>query len=91
MKNTTSNAYSPHFKKKGGNKKFKGPKKNHHGNIDFSKIEFYHRHKIEHYKNQCPENPKNKKRERDQAIIATDEAPPKKNKTKDFEVKDLFY
>jgi len=34
----TSNAYSAHFKKKGGKKKFKGPKKN-HVKIDLSKIE----------------------------------------------------
>lgn len=84
------NAYSAHVKNKGGNKKFKGPKEI-HGKIDLSKIECYHCHKMGHYKNQCPDNPKNKKRERDQATIATDDNPQKKSKSEDPKVNDLFY
>jgi len=61
-----------------------------HGKIDFSKIECYRYHNMGHYKNQCPENTKKNKRERDQATIATNEAPPKKNKIENYEAKDLF-
>ena len=43
-----------------------------------------------HYKNQCPENIRNKKRDSDQENI-TDEAPPKKNETEESEFKDLCY
>jgi len=74
-----SNAYSAHHKKKVPKKK-----------IDLSKIECYNCHKMSHYKNQCPENPRNKKRDRKQANI-TDKAPPKKNKIEELEVKDLYY
>ena len=44
-----------------------------------------------HYKSHCPRNPRNKKRNRNQANV-TDEGPSKKNKTEeDSEVKDLYY
>lgn len=43
-----------------------------------------------HYKSQRPKNPRNKKREREHAIVVK-EAPSKKNKTEEFEVKDLYY
>ena len=75
----TSNAYYAHHKKKGTFKKFKAPIKK----VDLSKIECYNCHKMGHYKNQCLENPRNKKRDMEQTNI-TDEAPPKKNK-------DLYY
>jgi len=42
-----------------------------------------------HYKSNCPENPRNKKREREHTNIS-DEAPPKKNKIEEMEVKELF-
>lgn len=86
----TSNSSSAHFKKKGGDNKFKGSKKN-HGKIDLSKIECYHCHKMWHYDNQFRNNPKNKKREMDQATTSSDENPLKKCKTDDSEVKYLFY
>lgn len=40
--------------------------------------------------NQCLKNARNKKRDRDQENV-TDEAPPKKNKTKELEVSELYY
>ena len=43
-----------------------------------------------HYKSHCPKNPRNKKRDRDQANI-DNETPPKKSKTEELEVKDLHY
>ena len=43
-----------------------------------------------HYKSHCPENPSNKKIEMEHANVV-DEAPPKKNKTEELEVKDLYY
>lgn len=81
----TSNVYYAHHKKMGVYKKFKGPKEK----VDLFKIECYNYHKMGHYKNQCPENPRNKKSEREHATVA-DEAPPKKKKTKESKVKDLF-
>src|SRR5699024_8030539 len=53
-----SNVDFTHHKKKGTFTKFKGPKKK----VDLSKIECYHCHKMGHYKNQCPKNPRNKSR-----------------------------
>lgn len=82
----TSNAYYANHNKKGGYKKFKGPKKK----VDLSKIECYNCHKMGHYKSQCPENLRNKKREREHGNVV-DEVPPKKNKTEESEVKDLYY
>ena len=58
--------------------------------LTYPKIECYNCHKMGHYKNQCLENPRNNKRDREQANI-TDEAPPKKNKVKELEVKELYY
>lgn len=52
-----SNAYVAHHK---GNRS-KGPMKK----VDMSKIEYYQSHKKGHYNCDYPENPKNKKRERD--------------------------
>ena len=84
--NNTSNAYSSHHMKKGVYKKFKGPKKQ----VDLSKIECYNCHKMGHYKSQYPENQRKKKREIEHANVV-DEAPPKKNKTKESEVRYLYY
>ena len=47
-------------------KKSKGPKKK----FDMSKIEYYQCHKKGHYKSDCPKNPMNKKRGRDQDNLA---------------------
>ena len=82
----TSNVYSSHHKKKGVYKKFKGPKKK----VNLYKIECYNCHKIGHYKNTCPTNLRNKKNEREHAIVV-EEAPPKKNKNEVSKVKDLYY
>ena len=44
-----------------------------------------------HYKSHFPENPRNKKRDGDQANVI-DEAPSNKNKTEEeLKVKDLYY
>lgn len=45
---------------------------------------------MSHYKNQCPENPRNKKRDREQENTI-DEAPPKQNKAEELKVKELYY
>jgi len=83
----TSNAYSSHHKKKGNFKKFKGPKKT----MDLCKVECYNCHKMGHYQSHYPENPRNKKRNMDQANFV-DEGPLKKNKTgEESEVEDLYY
>ena len=79
-----SNAYNFQHKNKGVFKKFKGPRKK----VDLSRIQHYNCHKMGHYKSQCPEKPRNGKRKRDQANIV-DEAPSKKNKTKESKVEDL--
>ena len=42
-----------------------------------------------HYKSHCPENPRNKKIEIEHANVV-DKSPPKKNKTKESKVEDLF-
>ena len=55
-----------------------------------SKIEFYQCHKMGHYKSDCPKNPKNKKRNRDQDNIV-EEGSLKKNKAKDLDIRDLHY
>lgn len=81
----SSYAYSANHKK-GGYTKFKGPKKK----VDLSKVERYNCHKMGHYNSQCPENPRNKRREREHANVV-DEAPPKKNKAEESEVKDIDY
>ena len=43
-----------------------------------------------HSKNQCLENPRNMIGDKEHTNII-DEAPPKKNKTEESEVKDLYY
>lgn len=59
--------------------------------MDLSKVECYNCHKMGNYKSHCPENPRNKKRDGDQANV-TDEAPSKKNETEEeLEVKDLYH
>ena len=42
-----------------------------------------------HYRNNCLENPRNKRRDRDQANIVEEDSP-KKNNMEEPEVKDLF-
>ena len=56
-----SNAYISQHK---GNKS-KGPMKK----VDMSKVEWYQCHKKGNYRSDCPENPRNKKRERYQASV----------------------
>ena len=68
-----SNAYSTHHKYKGSFKKSKGPRRN----IDLSKIECYNCHKMGNYKSTCPENPRNRKRNRDHANVAKEGSPKK--------------
>lgn len=63
-----SNAYSAHHKK-GNFKKTKGPRRK----VDMSKIECYQCHKMGHYKSDYPDNPKNKKKNRDQANVVEEE------------------
>ena len=72
-----SNAYFNHHKNKGIFKKFKVPRKI----IDLSKIGCYNCHKMGHHRSNCPENPRNKRRDKDQANSA-DEGSSKKNKMK---------
>ena len=55
-----------------------------------SNIECYQYHKKGHYKSDCPENPKNKKRGRDQANLAI-EGDPKKVKPEEPDIRDLHY
>lgn len=80
-----SNAHSAHHKKKRNFKKFKRPKKK----ADLLKIECYNCHNMGHYKSHCLRIQSNKKREREHANVV-DEAPSKRNKTKESEIKDLF-
>ena len=55
-----------------------------------SKVECYQCHKLSHYRSDCPDTPRNKKRERDQANVV-EEGSQKKNKTEESEIKDLRY
>jgi len=43
-----------------------------------------------HYRSDCPDNPKIEKRNKDQANIV-EEGSPKKNKTKELDIRDLHY
>ena len=72
-----SNAYSAHHKK-GNFKKSSGPRRK----VDMSKIECYQCHKMGHYKSDCLDNPKNKKRDKDHANVV-EEGSSKKNETKE--------
>ncbi len=58
--------------------------------VNLSKIKCYNFHKMGHYRNNCLDNPRNKKRSRDQANVAK-EGSPKKNRTEELEIKDLYY
>jgi len=80
-----SNAYSAYDKKRNF-KKSKGPRRK----VDMSKIECYQCHRMGHSKSDCLDNPKNKKRNRDQANVA-EEGSPKKNKAKELDIRDLHY
>jgi len=80
-----SNSSSTHQKNKGTFNKFIGPRKN----IDIFKIKCYNCHHMGHYRSNCPKNPRNKRRYRDQANNAN-EGSPKKNTMEGFEVKDMF-
>ena len=66
-----SNAYVAHHK---GTFKKKGPKKK----VDMSKIECYHCHKMGHYRSDCLDNPRSRKRGRDHANMAEKTSSPKK-------------
>lgn len=55
-----------------------------------SKIECYQYHKMGHYKNDCLGNPKNKKRNRDQANFV-EKGSPKNNKAEELDIRDLHY
>ena len=76
------NAYIAQHK---GNKS-KGPRKK----VDMSKVESYQCHKRGHYRSECPDNLRNKKRERDQANIV-EEGDPNKVKPEEFDIRDLHY
>lgn len=43
-----------------------------------------------HYKSDCPENPRNIRRNIDHANVV-EEGSPKKHKTEELEIKDLYY
>jgi len=77
-----SNAYVVHHKEK----RLKGPRKK----VDMSKIECYQCHKKDHHKSDCPENPKNKKRGRDQANLVV-EGDSNKVKPKESNIRDIHY
>ena len=77
-----SNYYVSHHK----GKRSKGPRKK----FEVPKIECYQCHKNDHYKSDCPENPKNKKGGRDQANLAI-EGDLKKVKSKELDIRDLHY
>jgi len=55
-----------------------------------SKLECYQFHKKGHYRSDCPDNPRNKKREIDHATI-TEEEDPKKDKPEESGIRDLHY
>ena len=76
-----SNAYTAEYK----GKKSKGPRKK----VDMSKVECYQCHKKGHYRSDRPDNPRNKKRGRDQANVAKED--PKKVKPKESDIRDLHY
>ena len=77
-----SNAYTAQYK----GKKSKGLTKK----VGMSEVECYQCHKKGHYRSNYPDNPRNKKRERDHANIA-EEKEPKKVKPKEFDIRDLHY
>ena len=79
------NAYSASHKK-GHSKKSRGPIRK----VNMSKIESYQCQKMDHYRSHCPDNPKNKKRNRYQSNVV-EEGSPKKKKTEESEIKDLYY
>ena len=54
-----------------------------------SNIECYHCHKMGHYRSECHDNPRNKKRERDHANEAEEEASPKRVKPEENDIRDL--
>ena len=54
-----------------------------------SKVECYQCYQG-HYRCDCPDNPRHKKRERDQANVAEEEDL-KKVKPKEFDIRDLHY
>ena len=67
------------------NFKKKGPRKK----VDMSKIECYHCHKMGHYRSECPDNPRSKKKDR--ANVAEVVSSPKKAKPKENYIRDLHY
>ena len=73
-----SNAYASQHR----GKFKKGPKRK----VDMSKVECYQCHKKGHYRSDCPDNPRNKKRERDQVNIV-EEGDPKKVKPKESDIR----
>lgn len=77
-----SNAYGSQHK----GKKLKGPRKK----VYMSKVECYQCHRKGHYRSDCPENVRNKKRERDQTNIV-EEGDPNKVEPKEFDIRDLQY
>lgn len=77
-----SNAYVSHHK----GERSKGPRKK----FDMSKIEWYQCHKKGHYKSDCLENPRNKKRGRDQANFL-EEGGSKKVKLEESDIRDIHY
>jgi len=77
-----SNAYVAQHR---GNVK-RGPKRK----VDMSKVECYQCHKKGYYRSERPDNPRNKKRERDQANVAKEEDL-KKAKPEEFDIRDLHY
>jgi len=58
--------------------------------VDMYKIQCYQCHKIDHYRSDCPYNPKNNKRGKDQTNVG-EEGCPKKTKPKELDIRDLHY
>ena len=79
-----SKSYVAHHK---GNFKKKGPRKK----VDMSKIECYRCHKMGHYRSECPNNPRNRKRERYHANMVEEESSPKRAKPEENDIRDLHY